>query len=208
MTNAAEAAAREIAEVLLHVGAVIINAKDLFTYASGVRSPIYCDNRLLISHPGARRLVTEKLAGLVADIDCDVVAGTATAGIPWAAWVADRLVRPMVYVRDAPKGHGRQLRVEGVIEPGQRAVVIEDLVTTGGSAISSVEGLREAGAEVSDTVTIFTYESPKASQALAAAGVQLTALSGVATLLYVATSTGRISPADADVVRDWHTALG
>lgn len=208
MTNAPEATARQIAEVLLNVGAVIINAQDLFTYASGVRSPIYCDNRLLISHPGARRLVSEKLAEAVAGIECDVVAGTATAGIPWAAWVADRLVLPMVYVRDAPKGHGRKLRVEGVIEPGQRAVVMEDLVTTGGSAISSVEGLREAGAEVTDTVTIFTYESPKASQALAAAGVQLTALSGIATLLYVALATGRISPPDAEVVRDWHRSLG
>lgn len=208
MTNAAEATAREIAEVLLRVGAVILNAKDLFTYASGARSPIYCDNRLLMSYPEERRLVVGKLADALAGSDLDVVAGTATAGIPWAAWVADRLGRPMVYVRDAPKGHGRQQRVEGIITPGQRVVVLEDLVTTGGSALSSVEGLREVGATVSGTTTIFSYESPKAAQAFRAAGVQLTELSGIATLLDVATSTGRISAADAEEVRRWHTSLG
>ena len=199
--------AREIAEVLLSIGAVLINVAEPFTYASGIRSPIYTDNRLIMSHPRERRVVIEKIAQrLTAEIGVgavDAIAGVATGGIPFAAWLADRLDLPMVYVRDAPKGHGRGHQVEGDLRPGQRVVVVEEMVTTGGSALRAVDGLREAGAEIAGCTVIFTYESPAAARAFTHAKVPLLALCGVSTLLEVATSTGRISRADAGAVRSW-----
>lgn len=208
MTTAPTDTAREIAEILLRIGAVLLSAKEPFTYASGARSPIYCDNRLLMSYPAERRLVVGKLAAALDGIDCDVVAGVATSGIPFAAWLAERLDRPMVYVRDAPKEHGRQQLVEGIIKPGQRAVVVEDLVTTGRSALETVEGLRAAGAEVTHSTAIFTYESPAAVKAFEGASVNLIALSGIRALLEVATSSGRLSQEDARMVRDWQGSFG
>ena len=166
MTNppAADATSREIAAILLEVGAVSINAANPFTYASGARSPIYCDNRVLMSYPVQRRRVIALWAGLLdrqtGAGNFDVLAGVATSGIPFCAWLAEALDKPMVYVRDTPKAHGTGQQVEGALRPGQRAVVVEDLVTTGRSALAAVDGLRAAGAVTGQCSAIFTYESP------------------------------------------------
>src|SRR5439155_12403169 len=138
---------------------------------------IYCDNRIIMSYPAERRLVTERLAEAVtATVDpkqIDTIAGVATSGIPFAAWLAERLDRPMVYVRDAPKEHGRGRAFEGNLPPGHRVVVVEDLVTTGKSALQTVEGLRDAQAVVEHSTAIVSYESPAAEQAFKSAGVTL-----------------------------------
>lgn len=189
---------REIAGLLLRLGAVSINVEQPFRYASGIVSPIYCDNRLIISHPAERgqvvdRLV-ERLDAEVGRAAFDVVAGTATAGIPWAAWVADRLGKPMIYVRGAAKEHGRGQRIEGHLLPGQRTVVVEDLVTTGGSSLSTVEAIREAGGSVEACLAIFTYELPTTRQSFEARGVRLLALTGLSALLEVAAAEGYLAP--------------
>jgi orotate phosphoribosyltransferase len=186
--------AREVAEILLRSGAVAINLETPFVYASGIRSPIYTDNRLLLSLVPERRRVTELLAEL-APPDVEVVAGTATAGIPWAAWVAERLGRPMVYVRAEAKAHGRGRRIEGALAAGQRALVVEDLVTTGRSALGTVAALRDAGAVVRDVLAIFSYDLAAARQAFERAGVRLSALMTLGTLLDVAAERGQIGPA-------------
>ncbi len=199
--------AEEIAQILLDIGAVAISVAEPFTYASGIKSPIYCDNRLLMSHPRERGVVIDRLAAVLekaAGLDSiDVVAGVATSGIPFAAWLAHHLGKPMVYVRSAPKEHGRQQQMEGRLQAGQRTVVVEDLVTTGGSALETVAALRAAGAVVERSTAIFTYEAPRAAAAFEQAGVQLLALSGISALLQVAIGSGRISVADADAVRNW-----
>lgn len=189
---------REMAGLLLRLGAVSIDVEQPFRYASGIVSPIYCDNRLIISHPAERgqvvdRLV-ERLDAEVGRAAFDVVAGTATAGIPWAAWVADRLGKPMIYVRSTPKEHGKGQRIEGHLPPGQRTVVVEDLVTTGGSSLSTVEAIREAGGSVEACLAIFTYELPMARQSFEARGVRLLALTGLSALLEVAAAEGYLAP--------------
>ena len=133
----------------------------------------------------------------------DVVGGVATAGIPWAAWVAEALDKPMVYVRDAPKNHGKGQRVEGKLGPGQRAVIIEDLITTGKGCLSGVEGARETGATVDHAVSIFTYEWALGWNALAAANVTLHPLSRISVLLQVALESGALSSSDVQVVQAW-----
>ena len=205
--NAADALARRVAQVLLEVGAVAINVANPFTYSSGAKSPVYCDNRLLISYPDKRRTIIEAMAGVLraeVGVDAiDVVGGVATAGIPWAAWVAEALDKPMVYVRDAPKGHGKGQRVEGVLGASQRAVIIEDLITTGKGCLSGVEGARETGATVAHAVSIFTYEWAQGVKALAAANVSLHPLSRISVLLQVALESGALSSSDLQAVQAW-----
>ena len=197
---------REIARVLLDVGAVSIDVEHPFRYASGILSPIYCDNRLLISFPRERRQIVSWLADrLEAELGregVDVVAGTATAGIPYAAWLSERLDLPMVYVRAAAKEHGRGQRVEGRLSAGQRVVVVEDLVTTGGSSISTADGVEEAGGKVVGCLAIFSYELPRAAEAFGARGIPLFPLTGLSTLLEVAAESGRVSPERLEEVRD------
>lgn len=189
-------ASKETARILLTTGAVSISLDKPFRYASGILSPIYCDNRLVISFPEERRRVVDHLVERIRTESgaaaAEVVAGTATGGIPWAAWVADRLELPMVYVRAAAKEHGRGNRVEGKLTAGQRVVVVEDLVTTGGSSLSTVDALTEAGAMVASCVVIFSYDLPAASAAFAARGVPLFALTGLPALLEEAASAGFI----------------
>ena len=199
--------ARAVARTLLRVGAVAINVREPFVYASGTRSPIYCDNRLLISFPAEREQVVEGLSGLIVDRvgadNVDVVAGTATAGIPFAAWVAARLRKPMIYVRSAPKEHGRGNQIEGRLAAGQRTVVIEDLVTTGGSSLGTVDAIRRAGGVVSHAFAIFTYELPHARDAFEQRGVTLVALSRISTLLDVAVAEGFLDQDDRGHVVAW-----
>ncbi|MSQ10058.1 MAG: orotate phosphoribosyltransferase [Dehalococcoidia bacterium] len=199
--------ARAVARVLLEAGAVVINVANPFTYASGAKSPVYCDNRLLISYPDKRRIVVDAMVTVVAQaigVDrFEAVAGVATGGIPWAAWLAEALGKPMLYVRDAPKGHGKGQRVEGLLVAGSPVVVVEDLVTTGRSLLSGVEGVREAGGVVDQCVSIFTYEWGQAQAAFQAAGAKLHPLSRIAVLLDVAVETGAISHDDLQAVQAW-----
>jgi len=199
--------ARAVARVLLEAGAVVINVANPFTYSSGAKSPVYCDNRLLISHPEKRRVVIDAMVRVVAQaVGVDrfaAVAGVATGGIPWAAWLAEALGKPMLYVRDAPKGHGKGQRVEGLLATGDHVVVVEDLVTTGRSLLSGVEGVRDAGGVVDHCVSIFTYEWGTAQTAFQTAQATLHSLSRISVLLEVALETGAISQADLQAVEAW-----
>lgn len=188
-----------IAELLINVGAVKLSIDPPFTWTSGIKSPIYCDNRMLYGHPDARDFVVEALVHRVRclHITPDVIAGTATAAIGWAALVADRLKLPFVYVRSAAKEHGMKKRIEGDSVKDKHVVLIEDLLSTGGSAISSVEALREeGGAFVTDVVAIMSYEMHTCVDRAREASIELHPLCTFGTILNVATEQGRLTAAD------------
>lgn len=199
----------EIAHAMLKVGAVELNPTDLFTWASGIKSPIYCDTRLTISDPVIRKQLATGLASVIKDnfAACEVVAGTATAGIPHAAWVADILELPMVYVRSKAKEHGRGNQIEGKYAAGQKVVVVEDIVSTGGSAITAVEALRAAGCEVVGVVCVYTYNLPKAERAFEAANVKYISLTNFDYLIEAATESGAIQEAQIPFLKNWHLDL-
>lgn len=187
-----------IASQLLSIKAVFLSPNKPFTWASGIKSPIYCDNRLILTAPAARKVVENAIAQSVKEHfpEAEVLMGTSTAGIAHAAIAADILDMPMGYVRGSAKDHGRGNRIEGRLEEGAKVVVIEDLISTGGSCIEVVEALREAGAEVLGVVSIFTYGMKKGIERLAAAGVVNYSLSNFDTLVEVAAEQGYIAPAD------------
>ncbi|GIV61183.1 MAG: orotate phosphoribosyltransferase [Rhodothermaceae bacterium] len=197
--------ARRTAGDLLGIGAVALSPEAPFTWASGLRSPIYCDNRLTMAYPAVRRRLTEGFTARIRaqHLHPDVIVGTATAGIPHAAWLADRLDLPMAYVRSKPKAHGRGNQVEGRVEAGQPVVVIEDLVSTGMSSVAVVQALREHGAEVQAVLAIFSYGLPAAEAAFAEAGVPLFMLTDFTTLLGVAREQGALSPEAVAVLEAW-----
>src|SRR5690625_4252631 len=149
----------EIARDLLQIKAVQIKTDEYFTWTSGIQSPIYCDNRLTMSYPEIRKKITQAFISKLNELDIkpDVVAGCATAGIPHAAWLANELNIPMIYVRSKPKGHGKGNQIEGKVEPGQKVIVIEDLISTGGSSLDTAKVLRDEGVEVQNIFAIFTY---------------------------------------------------
>lgn len=185
-----------IAKELLSIKAVFLRPEEPFTWASGIKSPIYCDNRLILSAPAARVVVEQAIADKVSALypQCEMLMGTSTAGIAHAAIAASLLGLPMGYVRGEAKTHGRNNRIEGRMEPGTKVVVIEDLISTGGSAIDVVEALREAGAEVLGIVSIFTYGMKKGIDRLAAAGVENHSLSNLDALVDVAAEEGYVTP--------------
>jgi orotate phosphoribosyltransferase len=185
-----------IARDLLSIGAVFLRPEQPFTWASGIQSPIYCDNRLTLSAPAVRDRVERALADTVRRYhpDCEMLMGTSTAGIAHAAITATLLDLPMGYVRGEAKSHGRANRIEGRLEPGAKVVVIEDLISTGGSAVEVVKALREAGAEVLGIVSIFTYGMRRGLERLAAAGVVNHSLSNLDALVEVAAEQGYIAP--------------
>lgn len=193
---------KRIAELLINIGAVRLSVDPPFTWTSGIQSPIYCDNRMLYTHPEARNFVVDALTERVRTLHVqpDAIAGTATAAIGWAALVADRLDLPFVYVRSKAKEHGAKKRIEGDSVEGRHVVLIEDLLSTGGSAISSVEALREEGkATVTDVVAIFTYELLVATEKAQDAQLMLHPLSTFGVLLDVAAEQGRLSPDDVRI---------
>lgn len=193
--------AKEVAEALLKIGAVRLSPKSPFTWTSGIKSPIYCDNRMLISHVSAYKSVVDGFVDLLKDERFDCVAGTATAGIPWAAFLAYELKLPMVYVRSTPKGHGAKKRIEGDLPSGKRVLVVEDLISTGGSVVSTVEALRdEAGAVVEKVVAIFSYDFEKARNALGEAKVEYETLTDINVLSSVAVDLNVITPEERDMV--------
>lgn len=202
---------QRIAEILLEVGCVTLRPDKLFTWASGIQSPIYCDNRLLISSPEARREVKEAFCHLIKEktIPCELIAGVAIGAIPHSAWVAERLGKPLVYIRGEAKGHGKQNRVEGKVTPGVSAVVIEDLVSTGGSSVAAVEALRESGAKVDHCLAIFSYGFPEAIQKFETIRCKLTPLTDFSTLLQIAREKRIISAEQETLLKKfsldpWH----
>ena len=188
---------KDIASGLLSIGAVFLRPDQPFTWASGIKSPIYCDNRLILSAPAVRKRVEAGLAELVKIHypECEMLMGTSTAGIAHAAMTATLLGLPMGYVRGEAKTHGRTNRIEGRLDPGTKVVVVEDLISTGGSAIEVVEALREAGATVLGIVSIFTYGMQKGLDRIAAAGTVNHSLCDLDTLVDVAVAEGRLAPA-------------
>ena len=187
---------KQIAGALLSIGAVFLRPEEPFTWASGIKSPIYCDNRLTLTAPEVRDQVENGLMEIIRREypDVEVLMGTSTAGIAHAAIVAHMMHLPMGYVRGGNKDHGRQNRIEGKLEKGQKVVVVEDLISTGGSVIDVVEALREAGAEVLGIASIFTYGMKKGLDRLAAAGVKNVSLSNFDVLVQVAAEKGYIRP--------------
>ena len=200
---------KQIAQQLLSIGAVELRPNDPFTWASGVKSPIYCDNRLTMSYPAVRKAIADALAETIRREypDAQVIAGTATAGIPHAAWVAERLDLPMVYVRSKPKGHGQSNLIEGKIQPGQKAVVIEDLISKGGSVLQAAQALQDAGFEVAGIAAIFTYGLPQAEQAIQEAGFTFHTLTDFPALVEQAGESGAIAAADLPMLNEWHEKL-
>ena len=191
---------RTIAHDLLSIGAVFLRPDEPFTWASGIKSPIYCDNRLTLTAPEVRTHVEEGLAELIRTHypDVEVLMGTSTAGIAHAAIVGHIMGLPMGYVRSGNKDHGRQNRIEGRLEPAQKVVVVEDLISTAGSCIEVVEALRDAGAEVLGIVSIFTYGLRKGLERLESANVVNHSLSNFETVCEVAAEEGRIKQQDID----------
>jgi orotate phosphoribosyltransferase len=195
-----------LAADLLRIKAVGFSPDAPFTWASGLKSPVYCDNRLTLAWPDVRARIAAGFGALIqaAGWQPEVIIGTATAGIPHAAWLADRLQLPMAYVRSKPKDHGRGNQIEGRVEAGQQGVIVEDLVSTGMSSLAVVQAVREAGVAVLGVVAIFSYDLPVARQAFAAAQVPLRPLLTFADLLSVAQAEALLSPDALASLQAWH----
>ncbi len=194
-----------IAHELLAIKAVFLNPEEPFTWASGMKSPIYCDNRLTMSYPAVRKKIAQGLAEKIKATfpDVQVIAGTATAGIPHAAWVAELLDLPMVYIRSKPKDHGKGNQIEGRITPGQKMVVIEDLISTGGSVLEACAAAENEGANVLGVAAIFTYELPKGKENFENATTPLVTLTNYSTLINVAQEEAYIRPEQKDLLSKW-----
>jgi orotate phosphoribosyltransferase len=197
--------AKNIAQVALEVGAIQINARNPFTWASGFKMPIYNDNRLLLGNAKHRSLITEGYKNLLKKhaVDVEVIAGTATAGIPHATSLADLLQVPLIYVRSATKSHGMGNKVEGILKNNQSVLVIEDLISTGGSAVNAVTAIREAGGIVNHCFSIFSYGFPEASEKFKAISCQNDSILIFAELLKIAQSTKYISLNDIKTLQSW-----
>ncbi|KAG3463950.1 orotate phosphoribosyltransferase [Listeria monocytogenes] len=196
---------KQVAEQLLEIKAVFLKPNEPFTWASGIKSPIYCDNRLTLGFPKVRQFIAKSLAEKIKQTfgEIDVVAGTATAGIPHAAWVSDLLDLPMVYVRSKAKEHGKGNQIEGPISKGQKVVVIEDLISTGGSSLKAVEALEEAGTEVVGIAAIFTYGLAKGKQLLEESGTKLVTLTNYDELIEVALNENYVTGEDMETLKEW-----
>ena len=194
-----------IAEKLLQVGAVKLNLREPFTWASGWKSPIYCDNRRILSFPFIRDYIKSELCNVVFEKfpDAELLAGVATAGIAWGAMIADQLKLPYIYVRPKPKEHGLGNQVEGYFERDQKAVIIEDLVSTGKSSLQVVDVLKNAGVEVVGMVSIFTYDFPVAAEAFKMAGLKYQPLTSYPALIQLAIEKGIVSSNEQEVLLKW-----
>ena len=194
---------RQIAEALLQIEAVTLSPENPYTWSSGMKSPIYCDNRLTLSYPDVRNLIIDALVEAIRPLNADVIAGTATAGIPHATLVADRLGLPLVYVRSSAKGHGKGNQIEGRFEPGARVVVIEDLLSTGSSSIEAAKAIQKAGGEVIKIQAIFSYSLSRLHINLLDSGFTAHALITLLDMLDVAVKKRIISKEEAATLRDW-----
>lgn len=196
---------QRVAKALLDIHAVTLNPDQPFTWASGLKSPIYTDNRLTISYPEVRQAIFN---GMVEQIKlhfsaADVIAGTATAGIPHAAWVAQNMELPMIYVRTKPKDHGQGKQIEGVLKEGQKVVVIDDLISTGGSVLNAVRAVNNAGGKVIGVVSVFTYDLPAAEQNFMANGLKYYSVTDYMTLIKVAKENNQISTDHLKSLHEW-----
>ena len=197
--------AKQSAGSLLQIKAIKLNPTNHFTWASGWYSPIYCDNRKILSYPAVRKQVYEAFAVLIAEKypEAEVLAGVATGAIAHGVLVAEKMGKPFIYVRSAPKSHGLTNQVEGEVKPGSKVVVIEDLVSTGGSSLSAVDALKKAGCDVLGMVAIFTYGFPTAEQNFANAGVKLDTLSNYNTMIEMAIEQGYVHPDELETLKEW-----
>jgi orotate phosphoribosyltransferase len=194
-----------IAEKLLQVKAVALKPQGFFTWASGWKSPIYCDNRKVLSHPYARDFIKSELCNVLFEKfeSCQLLAGVATAGIPWGAMASDQLKLPFIYVRPKPKEHGMGNQIEGEYQPGQKVVVIEDLVSTGKSSLQAVDALLEKGLEVIGMVSIFNYGFPIAKQEFEKKSIKCYSLTDYPTLLSLSLEKGTLSETEFSVLQEW-----
>ncbi|NGX74690.1 orotate phosphoribosyltransferase [Staphylococcus sciuri] len=200
---------QNIAQSLLEIKAVTLSPDDPYTWSSGIKSPIYCDNRVTLAYPEIRENIYQGLIELIKEHaqDAEIISGTATAGIPHAAFVADQLKLPMSYVRSKSKGHGKGNQIEGALSKGKKVVVIEDLISTGGSSINAVEALIEDGAKVLGVFAIFTYGINKAEEAFKAIDVPFYTLSNYDELISVAEKEGYIENKDIKTLKAWKDTL-
>ena len=200
---------RKIAKHLLDIEAVALRPNDYFTWTSGIKSPIYCDNRITMSYPAIRREIATGMSEVIKAKfpEVEVVAGTATAGIPHAAWVSEVLDLPMIYVRDSAKKHGKTNQIEGRLLEGQKVVIIEDLISTGLSSLKVAKALEEAGAVVLGVVAIFSYELKKAQDAFAADKVEYHILTNYNYLIEEAVASDYIKQEDVEKLLEWRNNL-
>ncbi|GEB28347.1 orotate phosphoribosyltransferase [Enterococcus casseliflavus] len=195
----------QIAKDLLDIEAIFLRPNEPFTWASGIKSPIYCDNRITMSYPHVRRAIAKGLAAVIKTTypEAEVIAGTATAGIPHAAWVAELLDLPMVYIRSKAKEHGKGNQIEGRIQPNQKMVVIEDLLSTGGSVLEACEAAKREGADVLGVAAIFTYELPQVQENFDQAGLSYVTLTNYTALIESSLETGAIQESDVALLQEW-----
>jgi orotate phosphoribosyltransferase len=196
-----------VAEKLLQAGAVKLNAEKPFTWASGWKSPIYCDNRKLLSFPFLRDFIKSEMCNIIFEQfpDAELLAGVATAGIPWGAMAADQLKLPFIYVRPKPKEHGLGNQIEGFFEEGQKTVVVEDLVSTGKSSLQVVDVLRNSGLEVAGMVSIFNYGFDAALQAFKNANLELESLTNYEAMIQLAMEKNIVSHGDEQLLLSWRS---
>lgn len=196
--------AAEVARRLLEIKAVKLSPRDPFTWASGILSPIYCDNRIALSYPAVRTFLKNCLAEQAGAFEpFEVVAGVATAGIPHGALLADKLDKPFIYVRSSAKDHGRRNLIEGELRENQRVLLVEDLISTGGSCLTAAEALRDAAAEVTGVLAIFQYGFAKAQSAFASHNIPFQTLTHYDILVQEAVASGYIHPEDLVILRQW-----
>lgn len=193
------------AEILLKLNAVMLRTKPPFRWASGIISPIYTDNRLLMSYPNERTVIINSLVKLIRKnkLQCDGFAATATAGIPWGAWLSQKLAKPMAYVRSESKDHGKENLVEGRIEEGKKYIVVEDLISTGGSSVNTINAVRGKGGTVEGCIAIFTYELEKAQNNFQEANVGLFTLTNFTSLVKTALKRNYINKEQLSHIMDW-----
>ena len=195
----------KISETLLKVNAVVLRTKPPFRWASGILSPIYTDNRILMSYPKEREFILSSFIKMIkkSKIELDGFAGTATAGIPWAAWLAQKLRKPMVYVRSEAKDHGKENQVEGIVREGKKYIVVEDLISTGGSSVNTINDVRAKGGIVEYCIAIFTYELEKSKNNFENANVKLLALTNFTSFVKTALQKKYISNEQLQHIMDW-----
>ncbi len=196
---------KQTAEILLSIKAVTLNLKEGYKWTSGLIAPIYCDNRMTISHPEERQRIVDSFIKTIKDnnIEFDVLAGTSTAGIPWAAFLADKLNKPMVYIRSSHKGYGKGKQIEGDLTQGKKFLVIEDLISTGGSSIAAVESVKEAGKEVVGCLAIFTYLFPESKEKFDNINCPLYTLTNFKTLLEIAEEKKYLTSEEKQAAMSW-----
>jgi orotate phosphoribosyltransferase len=200
-----EKSAKKIAEYLLQIKAIKLQPSNPFTWASGWKSPIYCDNRKTLSFPEVRSYIRDSFTQLIRELypDTELIAGVATGAISHGALVADKMELPFIYVRSEAKEHGLGNQIEGFYQNGQKVVVVEDLISTGGSSLNAVKALREAGCEVLGMIGIFTYDFKKAVDGFKSTGCRLDTLCNYSVLIETAVKSGYVTEADLDTLRKW-----